>query len=172
LAQRGKDRNVTTASPTTAPSSRFNLVGPIVIAAFIAIAAYVFIGMPLQGARAAREQAEAAVTSNSLMQLAQVLELYREDWHRYPVANNTPITRELVYVWALSPTWTPPRSPIAPNEPYRLTVTGSGAKATYTIVAPGVFSPDALARLPTTSGKPCAHTCSRLVWKNDRVVAL
>jgi type II secretory pathway pseudopilin PulG len=116
---------------------------------FIAIAAYVVFGMPLQAARAARKQAEAAVTSSSLAQLAQVLELYREDWNRYPVANNTPITRKLVNVWALSPTWT-----------------------TYTIVAPGVFSPDALARFPTTSGKPCALTCSRLVWKNDRVVAL
>jgi hypothetical protein len=162
---------VTTASPTP-PSSRFNFVGPIVVAAFIAIAAYVVIVMPLQGARVAREMAEADVTSNSLMQLARVLELYREDRNHFPVANNAPITRELVYVWALSPKWTPPRSPIAPNEPYRLTVTGSGAKATYTIVAPGVFNPDALARFPTVSGNPCAQTCSRLVWRNDRVVAL
>jgi len=163
---------VTTASPTPAPSSRFNFVGPIVTAAFLAIAAYVVIIMPLQGFRTARELAEAEVTSSSLMQLAQLLEVYREDWHHYPVANNTPITRELVYVWALSETWTPPRPPIAPHDPYRLTVTGSGAKATYTIVAPGVFNPDALARFPTASGKPCEHSCSRLVWKNDRVVAL
>lgn len=101
-------------------------------------------------------------TESDLFKISLLVENYYMNEGHYPIAQDAPVTRSLVYAAGVSPTWSPPVSYVAPKEPFRLTVDAAYGEPRYRIVAPGTYAPELLSRYRTAQNKPCERSCTRL----------